>query len=151
MTESERKKGARLSLESVRAEAERRATSLKRWVRAWRVSACGSDVLAILLAGFASASAVIALGDVVTAVTAGVAAAAALFGSTVRPGQLAARDEARRGEWATLGSEADQMLNHLGRSTVAQVEEGVSALEGRRNELDQRNVPKRKEYPPLAW
>ncbi len=150
MAEPEDRKGVRLELEAVRRDARNEARSLKNKVSAWRFLACGSDVVAIALAGLASASAAVALGDVVTAASAGVAAAAAGFDATVRPGQLAAREAEYQSEWAKVESQADQTIGGLGGLSQAQADEELKALRLQRERLEKQDL-KRKDYAPLAW
>jgi hypothetical protein len=142
--------GVRLELEAVRRDARNEARSLKKQVKAWRVLACGSDVVAIALGALAAATAAVALGDVVTAASAGVAAAAAGFDATVRPGQLAAREADRQGKWANVESQADQTIGGLQGLDDAQADKALEAVQRRQQQLEKQDL-QRKDYAPLAW
>ena len=126
---------------------KKRATSAVLWRNLARLA----DLLSVGLAGFACASAAISLGDVVTAVTAGLSGAAAAADGSIRPGQVAARARAEQSEWQDVGHLADITLDNLEDLDDAEGKAAMESVRASYQTAEHRQRPKRSEFAPTVW
>lgn len=151
MSGAETKQAHAVELRTIRDEAEEEAGKAARAAKAWKWLGRITDVLAILLAAIAAATSGIALAAVFVAVPAGIAAACAAIGTTVRPGQLAARASSKQGDWAQLVSSVDGALGSWDGLTQPQATAEWAALRDKRDAIRKAEKPKRSQFIPETW
>jgi hypothetical protein len=151
MSAAEHKLAHKMEIDGIRAEADKEASKAGRWARAWKWLARLADLMAIVLAAVAAATSGVALDTVFVAVPAGLAAIGAGVGQTVRPGQLAARAAAARGEWQQLTSDVDRAMGGWDDLSAEAAKTVWDCLRHRRDEIRRNAKPKRSEFPPATW
>lgn len=83
--------------------------------------------------------------------TAGLARVGAGIDASIRPGQLAARADSKKQEWATVVLAADAALNQFDPLDDGAAKARLTDILLLRDSIANKTTPKRSDFVPLAW